>query len=221
MIPRGRPVADRAHIAMLHGLSWSKAKCDQPWTLPGHPKPLTPGPGRPGRPLLWDLDQAEAFALGKPVPRLPEGPHASDLLDRFEAAQAAGIAASHWEQDHYRSLVPAPFDDVHGMTVWTRQSVEAEKERRMTRRSGGGRPPGTTESIKRAEIRQRVAEVLDLATVHGEPEPAIAEVQRILGIAYTTASKHVHAIKAERAATAAVARDLTAQDRPEVDRQAS
>ncbi|CAM3410681.1 hypothetical protein KIPE111705_07085 [Kibdelosporangium persicum] len=207
MIPFGRTTVDRAGIAKLHNMSWRKAERAKPWTLPAHPKPLTPPNTRP---VLWDMAQAEAFARGAAVPALPTVSHPQDALHFTEAADIAKMNHDYWEQEVHRGRLPKPNIEVHeGVFFYSREVAEQVTAQRQVRRTGGGRPPGATEKIKRADIPRRVAELFDLAADKGDPEPSIAEVQRTLGIAYSTAHKHVHLIKAQRAAAATTPHNQT------------
>ncbi len=196
MIPVGRDVVDRAGIAELHGLTSRQARRAKPWDQPGHPASITPGRGTGGRPTLWDHDQAVAFAAGETVPQLPDASHDGDLLDRFEAAAEAGVAATAWEQDRYRGKVPAPDEEVYGIPLWYRSTVTDYRDQRTVtpRRRGGGRPPGSGEDRPRAEIRAEVHQLLREAVDAGQPI-STAAIARQLGIHYTTAIRHVHAIR--------------------------
>ncbi len=196
MIPVGRDVLNWEGIAELHGLTMRQARRSKPWALPDHPAPITPGRATRGRPTLWDYDQAAAFAAGDTVPPLPDAIHDDDLLDRFEAAAEAEVAATAWEQDQYRDRVPAPDEEVHGIPLWYRSTVTAYRDQRTAapRRRGDGRPPGNGETRPRAEIRAAVHQLLREATETGQPI-STAAIARQLGIHYTTAIRHVHAIR--------------------------
>lgn len=198
VIPAGRDVVDRAGIAELHGLSWSRARRAQPWHAPDHPKPVTTGQPTHGHPQLWDRQQAVAFALGQPVPALPGQPHGQDLLDRFTAAQAAGVNPVAWARDVYDGRVPAPDVEIHGGDWWYRDTVETYRRQRDQPRPADqplGRPAGRTERLPRGQIRAAVAALVAEATDTGRPIN-IAEIARELQIHYTTALHHVHALTA-------------------------
>lgn len=189
----GRHAVDREGIAELHGLTWHQAHRRRPWAQPGHPAPITRG-----RPALWDYEQARAYARGEAVPHLPtDVVHARDLLDRWEAAAEAGVDPVAWERDMYRDRVPPADEEIYGVPYWYRGTVWAHRDNRSTPKRGGGRPAGSTDTIPRAELRQRVAALLDHAIQDGEPI-STAEIARRLGIHYTTARNHVLAIAEER-----------------------
>lgn len=188
MIPAGRRAVDRAGVAELHGLTWRQAQRHRPWAEPGHPAPITRG-----KPALWDRDQAAAHARGEQVPALPETVDPGDLLDRWEAAELAGVDPVAWERDHYRERVPAPDAQACGVLHWYRRTVEVYRADRATPKRGGGRPPGRSETRPRAEIAERVQKLLDETEHSGEPI-SVAEVARRVGIHYTTAHRHVTAI---------------------------
>lgn len=194
MIPVGRDVVDLEGIAELHGLTMRQARRAKPWAQAGHPAPITPGRATRGRPTLWDYEQAAAFAAGEAVPPLPDAIHDDDLLDRFEAAAEAGVTATAWEQDQYRDRVPAPDEEVYGIPLWYRGTVTAHRDRHAPQRPGGGRPSGSGETRPRAEVRAAVHELLREAVEAGQPI-STAAVARQLGIHYTTAIRHVHAIR--------------------------
>lgn len=188
MIPHGRDTIDRAGIAELHGMSWRKAERARPWAHPAHPKPLTPPHTRP---VLWDREQAEAFARGDTIPPLPTATHPQDALHFTEAADLATMNHDHWEQEHHRGRIPKPDLEVQdGVFFYSRAAVEQVKQQRQVRRTAS-RPHGSTEKIKRADIPGRVQELLDNAARNGKPQPSIAEIARELGIAYSTAHNYV------------------------------
>lgn len=207
MIPAGRSAIDREGLAELHGLSIHQAKrVGAPWSKPGHPEPLTQGrPGR-GRPLLWDYEQASAYAHGEPIPPLPEPGDPHDLLDTVEAAEAAGLSVETWnryvryERSHTRApeqrpLAPPPDEVVHGTPHWYRKTIDAYNADRAEspERHPGGRPPGASDSMARADVAARIAELVAEAKANGE-KPVVADIARRAGVHYTTAHRHIHAL---------------------------
>lgn len=203
MIPANRPVVAVEDIAQLHGLTMRQARRRKPWAANGHPQPLT-ARGGGARPPLWDRAQADAFARGEPIPPLPTSPSPNDLLDRIEAAELAGIDPVAWRRYLYRGgYVPADDVTIHGQPFWFRSTIETfNKTRRQGPQWGGGRPTGYSPPHW-GEIRSRVEQLLER-----QPDLAIAAVARELGIAYTTAHGHVHAIRGART-TVEQARKLT------------
>ena len=197
MIPAGHSVVDCAGIVELHGLSWRQGRRVRPWTRPGHPPPITAGRPTNGRPQLWDFEQAEQFARGEDVTRLPTAIDGSDLLDRIEAAEWAGVNPVAWERDLYRSRVPPPDQHLLGGKFWYRSTVDAYRCERKTVRRGGGRPEGSVESVPRGQLRQRVRGLLREAVDSGVPM-STAEIARRLNVHYTTAHRHVAAVRAEQ-----------------------
>lgn len=189
MIPVGRTAVDVAGIAALRGLSIHQARRCQPppWAEPEHPAPLTTGKPAPGRPQLWDRDQAAAYARGEPIPPLPEPGHPEDLLDDAEAAALVGLAGETWARYRRAGRLPAVDVEVCGAEHWYRRTAEQYKAEREQRADAprGGRPPGSTETLPRAEIEQRVRELLDGG------ETNVAEIARRVGVHYTTALGHV------------------------------
>jgi hypothetical protein len=196
VIHAGRPVIDRAGIAELHGMTWHTARRARPWATPGHPAPITRRRPARGHPQLWDQQQAQAFVVGLAVPPLPEQPQPTDLLDRFAAAAAAGVHPVTWASDRYDGRIPPPDKTIHGADWWYRDTVEDYRRQRAQPRPPGnptGRPTGVTEPIPRSQVRNRVAAALATATGTGQPITT-ADIARQLGIHYTTALHHVHAL---------------------------
>ncbi|MEC3977156.1 hypothetical protein [Amycolatopsis sp. H20-H5] len=196
MIRAGRRALDHTGIAALHQLTTRQARRAQPWNQPGHPAPITTGRATHGRPTLWDTEQAETFAHGHPVPELPEHvPHGRDLLDRIEAARVVGVEVETWRRDTYRERVPPPDAELFGMPWWHRDTLEKHRHTRTAPHHGGGRPTGRADTTPRADIPARVRQLLQGAAAAGEPLNT-ADIARRLGIHYTTAHRHVHAIRA-------------------------
>ncbi|GAB3902377.1 hypothetical protein GCM10029964_092760 [Kibdelosporangium lantanae] len=181
MIPHGRTPIDRLGIAELHNLSWSQARnFVKPWAQDGHPKPMS-GRGKSGQPFLWDLEQATAYAQHKKIPSLPTEPDPHDLLDRFEAAELAGVHPNAWEQDYYDGRVPEADARPYNVLMWFRKTVEAVKERRAEKAEKRAQAQGSAEKgtrrrankswPKRAdtaqERRRRIAQLLKAADHEG------------------------------------------------------
>ncbi|GAA4527510.1 hypothetical protein [Amycolatopsis samaneae] len=211
MIPAGRTLITQEDIAALYDMSLRTAqRADPPpWNRPGHPAPVNADRGKTHR-KLWDAEQAKAFALGKAVPELPTVPeppekgHPEDMLDRPEAAKAAGLSTATWsryesmERQRTRAegehrLVPEPNREFGGEPFWFRRTVETYRAERADpdRKRGGGRPAGTTEKTPRGELAARVAELLN-EQPDGEPL-STPEIARRLGVNYRTAQRHVKA----------------------------
>lgn len=198
MIPVGRSAIDRAGIAELHGLTWRQARRARPWAHPDHPAPITRGKPANGKPQLWDYEQAEQFARSQAITPLPSGDtHEGDLLDYVEAAEWAGADPVAWIRDVYRDRVPAADEHILGGSFWYRATVDAwHAERERGPRRGGGRPTGSVEHTPRAAIAEQVRALLADAAETGEPI-STAEIARRLNIHYTTAHRHVAAIRDE------------------------
>lgn len=197
MIQAGRCAIDRAGIGQLHGLSWRQARRARPWAQPGHPAPITRGRPANGKPQLWDSRQAEAFARGQPVPQLPTGePHERDLLDYVEAAHVAGADPRAWIRDVYRDRAPAADEHILGGSFWYRETVEHRRQEQATPARGGGRPHGARDQHPRGDTAAQVRTLLNAATEADQPI-STAEIARRLGIHYTTAHRHVTALRNE------------------------
>ncbi|WP_018686513.1 winged helix-turn-helix domain-containing protein [Actinokineospora enzanensis] len=201
MIHAGRTAVDSEAIAVMHGLSPATAHKRRPWTDPGHPKPITQGRPVPGRPRLWDEQQARAYANGEPIPALPTRPNERDLLDRGEAAALAGLTPDTWSKYQRTAraqvregapLVPPADEVVCGVDHWYRATVKRCKRERAARATAarGGRPPGSGDRLAREKIGPAVAELVHAARANDE-RVNVAEIARTLGIAYSTAHAHV------------------------------
>lgn len=188
MIREGREVVDRAGIAVLAGMSESVAAKKRPWAAEGHPKPITTRRAANGYPTMWDKEQATRYAAGETVPSLPEQDSPSDLLDRFEAADLAGMSPGAWESAYQHGRIPA--DDTRlGVAHWRRSTVEAIRDNRPTR----GRPPGTPGRRHQdsEELTARIRELLEQAAAAGAPLTNIDIAQRL--------QIHVNTVSAHRA----------------------
>ncbi|WP_394614513.1 hypothetical protein JNUCC0626_32160 [Lentzea sp. JNUCC 0626] len=188
MIRAGRDVIDRAGIAALVGMSSSVAAKRKPWAVPGHPEPVTAYRPANGRPAMWDKLQATKFAEGKRVPDLPTHDSPSDLLDRFEAAELAGMTNGAWESAYQHGRIASDFE-FFGVPHWYRRTVEAIRDNPPTR----GRPRGTTggrhqDSIELEQrIRNYVGEV-------GRPMTN-ADIAQRMGLHLNTVAIHMARIR--------------------------
>lgn len=186
MIRAGRQVIDLHGIAELHGLTPANAKRERPWADTRHPKPLSKRNPTSKRPQLWDAEQAEAYADGRPVPRLPQHDDPDDLLDRFEAAELAEVSAEYWKRRHLSGRGPAPDAAPYGVPHWTRRAVLADKaERAKTAGKAGGRP---------STLRQRVEELVKQAERDKRPQPTADELAAVLGVHRITVWRHLQAL---------------------------
>jgi hypothetical protein len=180
---------DVTGIARLHGVSIHTAsrRKPPPWAEPEHPATLTGGPPAPGRPQLWDKEQADAYANGEPVPPLPQGEHPDDLLNDDEAAALAGLTPATWARYRRAGRVPKVDKVVCGADHWRRRTIEKYRDDRAQRANAprGGRPQGSSEKLSRAELARRIRELIESG------ETNVAAIARQTGCAYTTALRHV------------------------------
>lgn len=207
MIRAGREVVVLAEIAALHGLNASQAKRRKPWAQQGHPQPVSTRRASNGYPTLWDREQARAYADGAPIPPLPEVDDELDLLDRFDAAKLAGVHPAAWEQDWHqgRGGLPPADDERHGVALWQRRTVLAHREQRTAPRVGphpGGRPPGSPPRRPVGHLAETIAALLADAAAAGE-RVTVREVARRAAVSYSTAHRHVTALRSGSTGAAA------------------
>lgn len=138
MIPHGRPVVDSAGAAELLGKA-TKTFTNSVSRSPGFPAPVNPGRRR----LLYDVAQVEAYRDMRPIPALPRGRHADDLLDELDAAEALGVKYATVRKDRDVGRLP-PGVDVCGVVHWRRYTLAAVLAARPGQGVGGGRPRKTT-----------------------------------------------------------------------------
>ncbi|GLY54862.1 hypothetical protein [Lentzea sp. NBRC 102530] len=195
MIRAGRDVVDRLQIAALADMSPSVAAKRKPWNATGHPAPITTYRPTNGRPQMWDKEQAEAFAAGQPVPQLPDQDSPDDLLDRFEAAELAGMTPVAWESAYHQGRFPSD-DDRLGVPMWHRRTVEAIRDNPPAFK----KPKGPTGNRQRRsqELEQRIRELLH------EPGPRLSDpdIAQRLGVHVNTVFKHRTRIEAAEQAPA-------------------
>lgn len=191
MIRAGRDVVDRAEIAVLAGMSESVAAKKKPWAAEGHPKPITTRRASNGFPTMWDKEQAKKFAAGETVPDLPERDSPDDLLNRFEAAELAGMTPAAWESGYQHGRLPADATKL-GVPHWRRSTVEAVRDNPPTR----GRPPGTPGRRHQdsQELTARIRKLVDQAAAAGTPLTNVDIAQR-LQIHVNTVSSHLARIR--------------------------
>lgn len=167
MIRHGREVVDQRGIAALHGLPWHTARRLKPWSHQAHPAPVNLLPGeraRRGRPTLWDRAQATSFALGEPVPPIPEIAHPDDLLDAVEVADLRGVSLRQLTEAraYLGSEVPPPDACPCGVEHW-RRAVAATMNLRVA--APDRHRPSRAES---ADRRKRLEATLAAMTAAGE-----------------------------------------------------
>jgi len=189
MIRAGRDVVDRLQIAALANMSPSVAAKRKPWNADGHPKPITTYRPTNGRPAMWDKEQAEAFAAGLPVPQLPEQDDPDDLLDRFEAAELAGMTPVAWESAYHQDRFPKDTEKL-GVPVWRRRTVEAIRDNPPVFK----KPKGPTGNRQRRsqELEQRIRKLLN------KPGPRLSnpDIAQRLDVHVNTVSNHRRRIEA-------------------------
>ncbi|OKJ52532.1 helix-turn-helix domain-containing protein [Streptomyces sp. CB02261] len=137
MIPRNRPVINEADIAARAGVplpTWNRR--DAPAFRERVPSLLPDSRHR-----LYDLEQAEAYLAGRPIPPLPEGEHPEDLLTAKETAAVLGITPStvqaYATQGHL-----SPGTTRYSTRLWPRHEVLDRRDNAPGRGKGGGRRAG-------------------------------------------------------------------------------
>ncbi|MFI6100853.1 hypothetical protein ACIA8G_35335 [Lentzea sp. NPDC051213] len=199
MIRAGRDVVDRVEIMQLHGLTESQGNRNKPWRKAGHPAPVGSQ-----RQLMWDKQQATAFANGEPIPALPDTDAGEDLLDRIEAAQFAGMKPAAWESGHQRGTFPAPDDHKFGVPHWYRSTITAFLQQRAERAANGGynptgRPKGTTGSrpAKSLALEKRIRALLAKRVSAGQPPLSNVDLAQKLKVSVGTLRYHLGHINRE------------------------
>lgn len=146
MIPAGRTAIDASGIAAIHGITLGTLRNNKTYDQPDFPRPLNTR----GRRKLWDLTQVRAHAAGQPVPPLPSEAHPDDLLDDYEAAEAAEVEPTTWKTDVRRGRVHDKPRTIRGVRHWHRRTIDAYRDRPRGR---PGRPTGATDSKPRRRRR--------------------------------------------------------------------
>ncbi|MGI5507437.1 hypothetical protein [Lentzea sp. CA-135723] len=201
MIRAGRDVINKDTIGQLHGMTPATAARRKPWSADGHPAPVYNHKLR-----LWDREQAEAHALGKPIPTLPEVDSPDDLLDLYEAAALLGLNSNSWRTGRSRDTFPRPDvpEDKHGAPFWLRSTVE-EFDRTRKTRSGynpAGRPKGIAQAQRAdaAELEKKIRAILD-EHAHAGTTPRQIDIAQQLNVNVRTVRNHLKAIHEADAAT--------------------
>lgn len=193
MIPRGRPTLDLAGVAERAGVSLATWRRRHHSAFAAAVRPL-PGSERP---VIYDAAQVEAHLAGEPLPPLPTGPHADDLLTDAEAADVAGVSASTIRADASTGRMD-PGVELHGRRWWTRAAAEARSERQPQYK---GRTPGSRDKAPRARPDHRVAEVaseLEAAAAGRRVPVTTAEVAERYGVSERTAERITARARAAR-----------------------
>ncbi|MDF3141822.1 MULTISPECIES: DUF6292 family protein [unclassified Streptomyces] len=183
-----------ADLAVVLGVSVKTLRNTQPYAAPGFPEPVS---SPQAQKLLWDEEQTAAYFAGREVPALPTGTSDDDLLDRHEAAAECGVGAATWNSYKNDPQVAEHLVMVSGVEHWPRQAVRTYREARPGRGSArtGGRPKGSGDRVPREQLQQHTARLLD-----ADPAVTAAAVMEELGVAMTTATAALAALRGQRIA---------------------
>jgi hypothetical protein len=184
VIPRGRPTLDLADVAQLAGVSLATWRRRHHSAFTAAVKPL-PGSERP---ILYDAAQVHAHLAGKPLPPLPTGQAAEDLLTDQEAGAVANVSASTIRADAAADRMD-PGIERHGRRWWTRAAAE---ERAVRQPQYKGRTTGSKNKAPRVRTDHRVDEVAaELAAADaGRRGPVTAaELAELYGVSGRTAER--------------------------------
>ncbi|MEU6071999.1 hypothetical protein ABZ864_48165 [Streptomyces sp. NPDC047082] len=196
MIRAGRVglVQTVADLAAALGVSVKTLRNTKPYAAPGFPKPVS---SVEAQKLLWDGEQTAAYVAGHAVPALPTGELEDDLLDRHEAAAECGVGVATWNSYKNNPRVAEHLVMVAGVEHWPRRAVRAYRDGRPGRGSArtGGRPKGSGDRVPREQLQQSIAQLLD-----EEPAVTAAAVVEEFGVAMTTATSALAAVRGRRIA---------------------
>ncbi|MCX5207680.1 hypothetical protein OG897_40575 [Streptomyces sp. NBC_00237] len=200
MIRAGREehVLTSADLAQREGLALGTWKNRKAVSAPGRPAPVS---SKGARTLLWDGDQQDAWAAGRPVPPLPAKDDPGDWLDRQEAAASLTPPVDPRAWDSYAREsddLRAACREIGGVDHWPRGVIQAWEQTRpgdQGKRERGGRPRGTGDLLPREEIRPRAAELLT-----ADPAVTAHAVADAIGVHPGTATMALAALRADAVA---------------------
>ncbi|MGW2255086.1 hypothetical protein ACWCXH_33615 [Kitasatospora sp. NPDC001660] len=190
MIQHGRTATDVSGVAQLAGMSVQKWRRTRHAEFAEAVNPLACSK----KPLLYDVEQAQAFINGQPIPKLPASPaeHPADLLTDAEVAEVAGIKPSTVRDEATDGRMDKG-TEVAGRRFWTRAAAEARRDRPAEERRYRGRTPGSKNKAPRERPSdERAAEVAaELAAAErGEREPVTTkELAERYGVSERTAER--------------------------------
>ncbi|MFI0743416.1 DUF6292 family protein [Streptomyces sp. NPDC021100] len=193
MIRAGRRayVQTRDKLAEAMGMPMGTFRNKKPYAREDHPAPISSDGARV---LLWDSEQTLAYREGRPVPELPTTDSDDDLLDRQEAAAAAGVSPKTWDGYKKDQALAKHMVDVGGVEHWPRRAIRAYRDRPGPQ-APAGRPTGSGDMVPRDALPGRIAQLLD-----DDPAVTIATVTEELGISATAAKKGLVQLRGERIA---------------------
>ncbi|MET8755593.1 hypothetical protein ABZW32_36685 [Streptomyces sp. NPDC004667] len=157
--------------------------------------------------LLWDLEQVEAYRSGRPQPALPAREDDEDLLDRREAALALNVKPRSIDSYKTDSRLADHAVVVAGAEHWPRGVLRAYGAARGTMAAPSGRPIGSGDMVPRDLLPGRIAALLD-----ADPAVTAAHAVDVLGIATSTAQRHLQQERAARIATRMRTEDIDAEE---------
>lgn len=180
-------------LAAARGVSLQTLRNAKMHLQDGHPAPVS---SPQARTLLWDREQTDAYAAGKPVPMLSEPESGDDLLDRHEAAAELGVAVASWAKYKRDPALSTQMVLIAGVEHWPRRTVRAfEASRREKPRAAAGRPTGHGDIVPREQLLDRIAQLLN-----DDPARTAGAIAGELGVALPTAQRGVAAIRGRRIA---------------------
>lgn len=142
MIPHNRPVINERDIAKEAGMPINTWRRQVAPGLREHVSALFDS-----RIRIYDRAQVQAHLDDRPLPELPDTPHADDLLDDEEAAALLGVTPSTVRAYASQGYLPAG-TTVYGVRLWTRRSIQTRLDTPSRQGQGGGRPTGPSGPTK-------------------------------------------------------------------------
>ncbi|MFI9366061.1 hypothetical protein ACIG5E_34175 [Kitasatospora sp. NPDC053057] len=192
MIQHGRTATDVTGVAKLAGMSVQTWRRNRHAEFVKAVEPLACSK----KPLLYDVEQAQAFIDGQPIPALPDKPaeHPADLLTDAEVAEVAGIKPSTVRDEAADGRMDRG-TEVAGRRFWTRAEAEARRDRPAEARQYRGRTPGSKNKAPRERpTDERAAEVaaeLAAAEAGARGPVTAAELAERYGVSIRTAERAI------------------------------